>query len=172
MAITALHAAASGMKALDEKLNVVANNLANINTHGFKRSRVNFEDLLYQVKREPGVPNANDEPIPHGILVGTGVKVSGTQLDFEAGTVDPTGRPLDWQIEGEGFFQVTTIQDGAEVVAYTRAGNFAHNAVGNIVLGNSDGSVLEPPISIPDDAIEITVGRNGEVRVRQEGSTR
>jgi len=77
MAVIALHAAASGMRALDEKLNVVANNLANINTHGFKRSRVNFEDLLYQVKREPGVPNAQDEPIPHGIVVGTGVKVSG-----------------------------------------------------------------------------------------------
>lgn len=170
MAITALHAAASGMRALDEKLNVVANNLANINTHGFKRSRVNFEDLLYQVKREPGIPNANDEPIPHGILVGTGVKVSGTQLNFEHGTVDPTGRPLDWQIEGEGFFQVTTIQDGAEVIGYTRAGNFAQNAVGNIVLANSDGSILEPPISLPADAIEVTVGRNGEVRVRQEGS--
>lgn len=170
MAITALHAAASGMRALDEKLNVVANNLANINTHGFKRSRVNFEDLLYQVKREPGIPNANDEPIPHGILVGTGVKVSGTQLNFERGTVDPTGRPLDWQIEGEGFFQVNTIQDGSEVTAYTRAGNFAQNAVGNIVLANSDGSTLEPPISLPADAIEVSVGRNGEVRVRQEGS--
>src|SRR3972149_2584262 len=147
MAITALHAAASGMRARDEKLNVVANNLANINTHAFKRSRVNFEDLLYQIKREPGIPNANDEPIPHGILVGTGVKVSGTQLNFEHGTVDPTDRPLDWGIEGEGFHGVTTIQDGAEVIAYARAGNFAQNAVGNIVLGNSDGSVLEPPVS-------------------------
>jgi flagellar basal-body rod protein FlgG len=170
MAITALHAAASGMRALDEKLNVVANNLANINTQGFKRSRVNFEDLLYQVRREPGVLNLQDEPIPHGILIGTGVKVSGTQLNFEDGPVDPTGKPLDWQIEGEGFFQVTTIQDGSEVVAYTRAGNFAQNAVGNVVLGNSDGSVLEPPIAIPADAIDITVGRNGEVRVRQQGS--
>jgi flagellar basal-body rod protein FlgG len=149
---------------------VVANNLANINTQGFKRSRVNFEDLLYQVRREPGVLNLQDEPIPHGILIGTGVKVSGTQLNFEDGPVDPTGKPLDWQIEGEGFFQVTTIQDGSEVVAYTRAGNFAQNAVGNIVLGNSDGSVLEPPIAIPTDAIDITVGRNGEVRVRQQGS--
>ena len=90
MAITALHAAASGMRALDKKLNVVANNLANINTHGFKRSRVNFEDLLYQVEREPGIPNAQDEPIPHGILVGTGVKVSGTQLNFSPGAVDTT----------------------------------------------------------------------------------
>ena len=170
MAITALHAAASGMRALDEKLNVVANNLANINTHGFKRSRVNFEDLLYQVKREPGVPNADDEPIPHGILTGTGVKVSGTQLNFERGAVDTTNRPLDWQLEGEGFFQVTTIHDGTQITAYTRAGNFAQNSLGNIVLANSDGSVLEPPISIPADAIEIAVGRNGEVRVRQEGS--
>ncbi len=170
MAVTALHAAASGMRALDEKLNVVANNLANVNTHGFKRSRTNFEDLLYQARREPGVPNADQEPIPHGIMIGTGVKISGTQLDFEAGAVDTTNRPLDWQIDGEGFFEVTTIDDGARIIAYTRAGNFAQNEVGNIVLGNSGGAILEPPITIPNDALEILVGRNGEVRVRQEGS--
>ena len=170
MAITALHAAASGMRALDEKLNVVANNLANINTQGFKRQRVNFEDLLYQVKREPGIPNAEDEPIPHGILVGTGVKVSGTQTNFAPGAVDPTDRPLDLRIDGEGFFQVTTIQDGTQLIAYTRAGNFVNNALGNLVLGNSGGAVLEPPITIPNDAIEITIGRNGEVRVRQQGA--
>ncbi|MCH8966542.1 MAG: flagellar basal-body rod protein FlgG [Planctomycetes bacterium] len=170
MAITALHAAASGMRALDEKLNVVANNLANINTQGFKRQRVNFEDLLYQVKREPGIPNAEDEPIPHGVLVGTGVKVSGTQTNFAPGAVDPTDRPLDLRIDGEGFFQVTTIQDGTRLIAYTRAGNFVNNALGNLVLGNSGGAVLEPPITIPNDAIEITIGRNGEVRVRQQGA--
>ncbi len=170
MAITALHAAASGMRALDEKLNVVANNLANVNTQGFKRSRVNFEDLIYQVKREPGVPNAEEEPIPHGILIGTGAKVSGTQLNFEVGAVDQTDRPLDIQIEGEGFFQVRTVQDGDEVIAYTRAGNFVQNAVGNIVLGNSSGDVLEPPIVIPEEAIEISIGRDGEVRVREQGA--
>ncbi len=171
MAITALHAASSGMKALDEKLNVVANNLANINTHGFKRSRVNFEDLLYQVRREPGVLNAQDEPSPHGIMVGTGVKVSGTQLNFAAGSVDQTNKPLDLQIDGQGFFQVRTVQDGTEVVGYTRAGNFVRNAQGNVVLGNSSGAILEPPINIPDGSIEIVIGRNGEVRVRQQGST-
>ena len=171
MAITALQAAASGMRALDEKLNVVANNLANINTNGFKRSRVNFEDLLYQVKREPGIPNAQDEPIPHGILVGTGVKVSGTQMNFEPGGVDTTGRTYDLQIEGEGFFQVETVQDGDVITAYTRAGNFVRNAMGNIVLGNSGGAVLEPPIVVPDDAIDTSIGRNGEVRVRQQGAT-
>lgn len=170
MAITALYAAASGMRALDEKLNVVANNLANINTNGFKRSRVNFEDLLYQTKREPGVPNDFNEPIPHGIMVGTGVKVSGTQLNFAPGTVDTTNKPLDWQVDGQGFFTVTTIVDGTEVIAYTRAGNFVMNAEGNIVLGSSDGPVLEPPIAIPVDELGIVVGRNGEVRVRQEGS--
>jgi len=170
MAITALHAAASGMRALDEKLNVVANNLANINTQGFKRDRINFEDLLYNVKREPGIPNADEEPIPHGILVGSGVRVSGTQRNFEPGAVDQTNRPLDLRIEGQGFFQVRTIEDGSEVVAYTRAGNFVQNSVGNMVLGNSDGAVLEPPITIPEDAIEVSIGRNGEVRVRQQGS--
>jgi len=167
MAITALHAAASGMRALDEKLNVVANNLANINTQGFKRSRVNFEDLLYQTKREPGVPNSNDEPIPHGILVGTGVKVSGTQLNFAPGAVDKTDKPYDWQIEGQGFFMVSTVQNGEEVIAYTRAGNFVRNSQGNIVLANGDGSLLDPPITIPEDAVEVAVARNGEVRVRQ-----
>lgn len=170
MAITALHAAASGMRALDEKLNVVANNLANINTQGFKRSRVNFEDLLYQVKREPGTPNLAGEPIPHGIVVGTGVKVSGTQLNFGAGSVDTTDRPLDWQIEGDGFFQVQTVHDGTTVTAYTRSGAFAKNSEGNIVLANSSGDLVQPPIVIPDDAIEVTVGRGGEVRVRQQGS--
>ncbi len=171
MAISALHAAASGMRALDEKLNVVANNLANINTHGFKRDRVNFEDLLYNVKREPGIPNADQEPIPHGLLVGSGVRVSGTQRNFEQGAVDQTNKPLDLRIEGQGFFQVRTIEDGSEVFAYTRAGNFVQNSIGNLVLANGDGSIVEPAITIPEDAIEISVSRNGEIRVRQQGSS-
>ncbi len=171
MAVTALHAAATGMKALDEKLNVVANNIANINTVGFKRSRVNFEDLFYQVRREPGVRDVNDEPSPHGILVGLGVQVSGTQLNFEQGTVDPTGKKLDLAIDGEGFFQVMTYYNGQQTVAYTRAGNFVRNANGYLVLANSEGSMLEPPITLPEDTIEssITVGRDGKVIVKQPG---
>src|SRR3972149_4944087 len=101
MAITALHSAASGMRALDEKLNVVANNLANINTVGFKRSRVNFEDLIYQIRREPGVQGIDERPNPHGIQGGLGVTVSGTQLDFQPGSVDPSNRKLDVTIRGE-----------------------------------------------------------------------
>ncbi len=170
MAITALHSAASGMRALDEKLNVVANNLANINTNGFKRDRLNFEDLLYNVKREPGILNADQEPIPNGVLIGSGVRVSGTQRNFEPGAVDQTNRPLDMRIEGQGFFQVRTIEDGTQIIAYTRAGNFVQNSVGNLVLANGDGAVLEPPITIPSDAIETTISRNGEIRVRQQGS--
>ncbi len=170
MAILALTSAASGMRAMDTQLDVVANNLANINTVGFKRSRANFEDLMYQIKREPGVPNAEQEPIPHGIQVGLGVQVSGTQANFEQGTFDRTEQPLDLLIEGEGFFRVRTIQNGDALTAYTRAGNFSVNAEGNLVLGNSEGAILDPAISIPDDATEITVGRNGEVLVRTPGT--
>ncbi len=173
MGLSAMYAAATGMKALDTKLNVVANNLANINTVGFKRSRVNFEDLLYQVRREPGVVNTNNEPNPLGILVGLGTQVSGTQLNFQTGNLDPTERPLDLAIEGEGFFQVQTFYNGQEVTAYTRAGNFIRNANGNLVLGNSEGSILEPTISIPEDVPEegIQIGQDGKVSVRQTGST-
>ncbi|MCH7527183.1 MAG: flagellar basal-body rod protein FlgG [Planctomycetes bacterium] len=171
MAVTALHAAATGMKALDTKLDVLANNLANVNTAGFKRSRVNFEDLMYQVKREPGILNVDDEPIPHGIQVGLGVQVSGTQLDFTQGSVDRTDRPLDMMIDGEGFFQVRTIDNGDEVIAYTRNGAFTRNAEGNIVLSNSGGAILEPPINVPEDTLRISIGRNGEVSVLQQGSS-
>ena len=170
MAITALHAAATGMKAQDTKLDVLANNLANVNTVGYKRSRVNFEDLLYQIKREPGVLNDQAEPIPHGIQVGVGVGISGTQLDFTQGSVDRTEQPLDLLIDGEGFFQVRAIQDGSEIIAYTRNGNFTRNSEGNLVLANSEGSILDPPISVPQDTIRISIGNNGEVNVLQQGS--
>ena len=170
MGISAMQAAATGMKALDTKLNVVAHNLANVNTVGFKRSRVNFEDLLYQVRREPGVRDVNDEPNPHGIQVGLGVQISGTQLNFETGAQDITGRELDIAIEGPGFFQVLTHYNGQEVTAYTRAGNFVRNANGNLVLANSDGSLLEPQITLGDDVSTIAIERTGQVSVRQQGN--
>src|SRR3972149_2297336 len=108
MGVAAMNAAATGMRALDTKLNVVANNLANVNTVGFKRSRVNFEDLMYQVGREPGVRGLNDEPNPLGIEVGLGALVSNTQLNFAVGNMETTDRPLDLAIDGPGFFQVRT----------------------------------------------------------------
>lgn len=172
MGINAMHSASTGMRALDTKLNVIAHNLSNIDTVGFKRSRVNFEDLMYQIKREPGVRDANDEPKPHGIQVGLGVEVSGTQLDFRQGPIDPTGRRLDVLIEGEGFFQVRTFYNGQETIAYTRNGNFIRNANGNLVVANSDGSMLEPPINIPNDVNDgaVEIGLDGQVSVRQEGN--
>jgi flagellar basal-body rod protein FlgG len=172
MALSAMQAAASGMRALDTKLNVVANNLANINTVGFKRSRVNFEDLFYETLQEPGIRTMNDEPTPTGILVGLGSKVSGTQLDFSTGNLDTTNRKLDVAIEGEGFFQVKTIYNGQEVTAYTRAGNFTRNANGYLVLANSVGSPLEPPISVGEQVNEddISIGTDGTVSVRQQGT--
>ncbi len=172
MALNAMYAAATGMKALDTKLNVVANNLANVSTVGFKRSRVNFEDLMYQVKREPGVRNSNDEPNPHGIVVGLGTQVSGTQLNFSVGNMEITDRPLDLAIDGEGFFQVRTFYNGQEVTAFTRAGNIVRNANGQLVLANSEGALLEPPITVPEDVNEdsIVIGRDGQVAVRQQGS--
>ncbi|MBN1341940.1 MAG: flagellar basal-body rod protein FlgG [Phycisphaerae bacterium] len=169
MAVTALHAAASGMKALDTKLNVLANNLANVNTVGFKRSRTNFEDLLYLIARQPGLQNADDRFVPHGIQLGLGTQVSGTQLDFAQGSPDPTGRALDLTIEGDGFFRVLYNDGGQEVTAYTRAGNFTRNSQGEIVLGNSIGSRLDPGITIPDTAAEIQVSPNGLVQYRELG---
>ncbi len=170
MAITALYSAASGMRALDTKLNVLANNLANVNTVGFKRSRTNFEDLLYQTRREPGIRNAQDEPIPHGILVGLGAQVSGTQLNFGEGGVDTTNGKLDLMIQGEGFFQVRTIYQGQEAVAYTRAGNYVRNSEGNLVLGNSEGSLLDPPVQVSTEipTSQIAIGYDGSVSVRDE----
>ncbi len=157
------------MEALDEKLNVLANNLANVNTVGFKRSRVNFEDLLYLIKRQPGLQTSDDRYMPHGIQVGLGATVSGTQLNFEQGSPDPTSRPLDLMIDGDGFFRVVYAEGGQEVTAYTRAGNFTLNADGEIVLGNSLGSRLFEDITIPPTGKDITVSPNGLVQYREAG---
>ena len=170
MGISAMYAAATGMRAMDTKLNVVANNLANINTVGFKRSRTNFEDLMYQVLREPGVKDINDQPNPYGILVGLGVKVSGTQLDHSQGSAEPTDKPLDVMIQGDGFFQVKTYVDGQEITAYTRAGNFFINAEGQVVLGNTDGSLLEPPVTIGEDDEGVEIERSGQISANQAGA--
>ncbi len=169
MAITAMQSAATGMKALDTKLDVLANNLANINTVGFKRSETQFEDLLYQVKREPGVLNADDKPAPLGIQVGVGTQVSGTQINFDQGTVDMTRQPLDMCIRGVGFYQVKTIYNGTEVIAYTRAGNFVRNKDGDITLANSEGPLMEPPINVPADSTDISVTNNGRVMAKSPG---
>ncbi len=106
MAITALHSAATGMKAMDTQLDVIANNLANSNTTGFKSQRVNFEDLFYEVRRQPGNLNSMGERTSSGLFVGLGTRVSNTQMDLQNGSSENTGRPLDVSINGQGFFKV------------------------------------------------------------------
>src|SRR5438105_1907823 len=105
MAITALHTAATGLSSLSREIDVIANNLANVNTVGFKSSRANFEDLLYQEKQQPGVENGGGQQAPAGLYVGLGTRISNTQFDFTQGSPVETGRDLDLMIQGDGFFQ-------------------------------------------------------------------
>jgi len=164
MAIIAMQSAATGLSALNLRLDVIANNLANVNTDGFKSSRANFQDLLYVEKAQAGVENANADQRPTGLYVGLGVKASGTQLNFEQGSLLPTGRPEDLAIEGLGFFRVQVEDERSPGgVAYTRAGNFTRNADGELVLASDQGRRLDPPIVVPDDATSIQISENGEV---------
>ncbi len=171
MSITAMNTAATGLQALSVKLDVIANNLANVNTVGFKRSRTNFEDLLYQVRREPGVENSIGDTSPAGIEVGTGVMLSSTQLLHEQGSFQNTGRNLDLAIDGQGFFKVKIFDDmGRNGIGYTRAGNFFINPDGEIVLGNRNGFRLEPSITVPTDYTSITITSDGKVNVMTPGA--
>ena len=168
MAITALHSAATGMKAMDTKLDVIANNLANSNTHGFKGSRVNFEDLFYEARRQPGALNSLGQVTSKGLFVGLGTRVSGTQLDMRQGSPENTGRPLDIAISGQGFFKVKTFDGIGGGEAYTRAGNFFANRDGNLVLGTDDGFLLDPAITLTDgcDPSSVNIESDGTVTVR------
>lgn len=171
MGVIAMQSASSGLRALNTRLDVIANNLANVNTEGFKASRANFEDLLYIERAQPGVENNNGDRRPTGLYVGLGVKVSGTQQDFTQGAPVPSDNPLDLMIEGSGFFQVQVEDDLGGGVAYTRAGNFTLNAEGQVVLANSDGRRLLPEIQIPEDAESVGVDKSGRVWVLQPGET-
>lgn len=172
MAIIAMQSAASGLRALDTRLDVIANNLANVNTEGFKSARVNFEDLLYIERAQPGVENAIGDERPTGLYVGLGVNVSGTQQDFTQGTPISTTSATDMMIEGRGFFKVQVedaLGNGGE--AYTRNGNFLRNSEGDLVLANSDGRRLIPNINIPENASAIIVNPDGRVQYQVPGQT-
>jgi flagellar basal-body rod protein FlgG len=169
MSIQTLYTAATGMDAMQTKLDVVANNLANINTTAYKRDRANFEDLLYRNDVYPGMQDANQLPTPVGTQVGLGTRLQSTQKDFRQGPVQETGRELDVSIEGRGFLQVLDPQ--SQQVMFTRSGNLDINADGNLVIGSAQtGRLLEPPIQIPQDATAITISTNGQVLVRQVGN--
>jgi len=159
-----LYTAASGMEAQELSLDNIANNLANANTAGFRRRRVQFEDLLYQNLITPGAPNTQQTIIPAGLQVGLGARSSATEVISQQGNFDMTGNPLDLAIQGGGFFQVL-LPSGE--IAYTRSGNFHLDNVGNVVT--SDGNPLQPAITIPPDALTITVGTDGTVSVTTPG---
>ena len=171
MAIIAMNSAATGLKALSTQLDVISNNIANANNDGFKASRVNFEDLMYQHRQEPGTKDAQDDVRPTGIEIGYGTRVAGTQLDMTQGSSTQTGRPLDVLIQGDGFFQVKTLPGQGDGLAYTRTGKFFEDADGNLVLGSSTGYKLEPPIVIPQTATAVTIGTDGQVSVTIPGQT-
>ncbi|MCK9222372.1 MAG: flagellar basal-body rod protein FlgG [Limnochordia bacterium] len=152
--------AGSGMTAQELSIATISNNLANVNTSGFKKSRVDFQDLLYQTVRYSGTPVVQGAQIPTGIQVGHGVRPVSTQKIFTQGDYQQTDNPLDLVIEGEGFFQVT-MPDGS--TAYTRDGALKLDSEGRLVT--SDGFVLEPEIVIPDNALDISVSTDGTVSV-------
>lgn len=155
------------MIAQQTHLDVVAHNLANVNTTGYKKRRADFQDLLYQIDRQPGTPVEPDSQIPTGVQVGLGTRVIGTPSFMTEGYLEVTGNPLDWTIAGEqGYFQVA-LQDGT--IGYTRAGSWQVDADGQVV--NHDGLLLEPAIVVPEDAIEIMLSNDGTVSVTVAGQT-
>jgi flagellar basal-body rod protein FlgG len=161
-----LWTAAAGMAAQQTNLDVIANNLANVNTTGFKRSRAEFQDLLYQTIVAPGTASSAASNLPTGVQVGLGARTAAVKRLFGQGDFKPTENPLDVLIEGAGFFRVLR-PDGAQ--AYTRDGSFAVDENGNVV--NSLGYQLDPPLALPQDAKSITVGRDGTVTVRLADET-
>jgi flagellar basal-body rod protein FlgG len=168
MSVQTLYTAATGMESLQTKLDVIANNLANVNTVGFKKGRANFEDLFYRHEQLPGAEDAGGQLTPTGISVGLGSRVSSIQTNFVQGAFQQTGNSLDIAIEGRGFFQA--IDPSGETV-YTRAGNFSINANGQLVIGSANtGRVIEPAISIPPDATGISISSEGIVSVQQPGT--
>jgi len=155
---------------LETKLDVIANNLANINTVAFKRDRANFEDLFYRHQQLPGAIDASGNPTAVGISVGLGSRVSSTQTDFGQGAFQTSNNELDIAIEGKGLSPVSDLISGETL--YTRAGNFSINATGQLVTGSAaTGRPVEPAISIPPDATSIQITAGGDVLVKQPGST-
>jgi flagellar basal-body rod protein FlgG len=160
--IRSLFTASTGMKAQDLNVSVIANNLANVNTGGFKRSRADFQDLLYQTLRVVGTLSETGNQVPTGMQLGLGVKPAAIQKNFLQGDFAQTENQLDLAIQGNGFFQITQ-PDGT--LAYTRAGAFKLNNAGQIVT--SDGLLINPAVAVPTDALTIAIDTQGTISVTQ-----
>ncbi|MEN0111910.1 MAG: flagellar basal-body rod protein FlgG, partial [Planctomycetota bacterium] len=162
-----LYTAATGMRAMETKLDVIANNLANTETTAFKRDRANFEDLIYRQYRLPGAQDTDGTITATGIEVGLGVRVRSTQSDFDQGSFQSTGNKLDIAIEGPGFFEVEG-QNGE--LLYTRSGNLNVNADGQLVVGSANmGYRLVGNVTIPQEATDVVISRTGIVEFAQAG---
>ncbi|MFT7234761.1 MAG: flagellar basal-body rod protein FlgG [Methylophagaceae bacterium] len=160
----ALWIAKTGLDAQQTRMTVISNNLANVNTTGFKQDRAVFEDLLYQTIRQPGAQSSTNTILPSGLMLGTGVRTVATEKSHTQGNIVSTGNALDVAIQGKGYFQVLK-PDGQ--INFTRDGTFQINAQGQMVMSN--GYLLEPAITIPQQALSITVGIDGTVSVLQAG---
>jgi len=158
--MNALWVSKTGLSAQDTQLATVSHNLANVSTVGFKRDRVVFEDLLYQIRRQPGAQSSENNQLPSGLQIGTGVRIVGTQKEFTEGSLQVTGNSLDVAINGRGFLEVL-MPDGT--TAYTRNGEFHLSRDGELV--NADGLVIQPAITIPEGARTVTIGKDGVVSV-------
>lgn len=166
MSTSAMHVAKTGLNAQQTRMQVIANNLANVNTTGFKRDRPNFESLLYQVVRSGGAQTAEGSALTSGSMVGTGVKIVNTQKMYAQGGLTNTDNSLDLAIDGRGFFQVL-MPDGR--TGYTRDGAFSRNSDG--VMTTQSGYILQPEIAFPDDVTQITISADGIVSATQGSST-
>jgi flagellar basal-body rod protein FlgG len=164
--IRSLYVAKTGLEAQQTQLDVVSNNLANVGTTGFKRSRAVFEDLMYQNLRQVGGQTSDQTRLPSGLQVGTGVHVVATERIHAQGNMTKTDNPKDVAINGSGFFQVL-MPDGT--TSYTRDGSFQTDRDGQLVTAS--GFTIQPAITIPQDATSMTVGRDGIVSITQAGST-
>lgn len=162
--LSALWVSKTGLSAQDINLRTISNNLANVSTTGFKKDRAEFQDLLYQIVRQPGAQSTQNTELPTGLQLGTGVRIVGTQKIFTTGTLQTTDQPLDMAIDGRGFFQVLT-PDGT--IAYTRDGTFHLNSDGQIVTAS--GYELEPAIVVPPQTQTFTVGEDGTVSITTPG---
>jgi flagellar basal-body rod protein FlgG len=161
---SSLWIAKTGLDAQQTRMAVTSNNLANVNTTGFKRARAAFEDLMYQNDRQPGAQSSQATQVPAGTMVGTGVRVVGTEKLFSQGELVETNNPLDIAVQGRGFLQVT-MPDGT--VAYTRDGSFHLNSDGQIVTNS--GYPVEPALTVPANAQSVTIGSDGTVSVALPG---
>lgn len=163
---SALQVAKSGLDAQQTRMSVIANNLANVGTSGFKKGRASFEDLLYETVSQPGGSSSQNTELPSGLMLGTGVRTVSTEKIFTQGSLQRTDSSLDVAIQGRGFLQIL-MPDGA--TAFTRDGSFSMNSQGQVVT--SSGYELDPSLTVPSETLSITIGADGTVSALTAGNT-